>query len=252
MNKNLLLSVAGIILGFTIGFFIANAMTKSAPFVVPTTDAANVNEPNAAPPLDPTQTNGQLPPNHPPVNPTDNATNGMSAATNNSVAANSPDAQVAMDAADRAPNNFDAQMIAGRTFYVAKDYKRASLYLERALKIKPNDIDALTGLGDTKYDAGDFVGAAGYYEKSLAINPNNPDVRTDYGSTFFQRTPPDYDRAISEYRKSLAIDPKHEKSWENIIAAAQRKGDTATARDAAQKLLAVNPNNLSAKTVLEK
>ncbi|GAC1446303.1 MAG: hypothetical protein NVSMB56_03710 [Pyrinomonadaceae bacterium] len=157
-----------------------------------------------------------------------------------------------MDAADRAPTNFDAQMIAGRTFYVAKDFRKATLYLERALKIKPNDIDAVTALGDTKYDSGDFPAAATYYEKSLAINPNNPDVRTDYGNTFFQRTPPDYDRAISEYRKSLAIDPKHEKSLENIIAAAQRKGDTATARDAAQKLLAVNPNNASAKATLEK
>ena len=67
-------------------------------------------------------------------------------------------------------------------------------------------------------------------------------VRTDLGNTYFQRQPPDYDRAISEYRKALTVDPKHEKTLQILAAAAARKGDTATARDALDRLAAVDPS----------
>ncbi|HYP02602.1 MAG TPA: tetratricopeptide repeat protein, partial [Pyrinomonadaceae bacterium] len=59
----------------------------------------------------------------------------------------------------------------------------------------------------------------------------------------FQRQPPDFKRAIEEYRKTLKIDPRHEKALQNIAAAAMQLGDKAAARDAVQQLASVNPAN---------
>lgn len=232
MSRNISLCVIGIFLGFVLGFFFANAGWKPQPSV-----PANRNTPNSAPPLNAQQQAAPLPPNHPSVNDTGGGTDQSGGAST------APQVQAAMDAADRKPNDFDAQMTAAAAFYQAGAYDRAIVYLERALKIKPTDTDALTAMGDTKYDSGKYAEAAAYYERSLAQNPNDVNVRTDLGNTYFQRVPPDYDRAIAEYRKSLAIDPKHEKTLQNLAAAAARKGDKATALDALSRLEAVNPSN---------
>ncbi|HYG11206.1 MAG TPA: tetratricopeptide repeat protein, partial [Pyrinomonadaceae bacterium] len=65
----------------------------------------------------------------------------------------------------------------------------------------------------------------------------------DLGNTYFQRQPPDFRRAIEEYRKTLKIDPRHEKALQNIAAAALQLGDKAVAREAIEQLASVNPNN---------
>lgn len=227
MTKNILLAVAGVILGFFIGFTIANVGGK------PRLSATATN-PSSTRPVDPAQAGGQLPPGHPNLN---------DAGGTGSAASSSAQAQAAMDAADRNPQDFTAQITAAATFYQLEAFDKAELYLKRSLALKPNDPDALTGMGHTKFDTGDYVGAATYYEKILAQRPTDADVRADLGSTYSRRTPPDYDRAIAEYRKALEIKPGHEQALVRLADAALHKGDKATARDAIDKLAAVNPAN---------
>jgi tetratricopeptide (TPR) repeat protein len=148
-----------------------------------------------------------------------------------------------MDAADRNPRDFDAQMNAAATFYQLGSYDKAALYLERALALKPTDVDALTAMGDTKYDAGDFKGAGQAYERALVQQPNNADLHAELGNTYYQRVPHDYERAIDEYHRALAIDARHEKALQNLSIAALRKGDQASAREAIERLANVNPSN---------
>ncbi|MGH9943426.1 MAG: tetratricopeptide repeat protein [Pyrinomonadaceae bacterium] len=233
MSKNILYCVVGLTLGFFVGFLLANNISfeqraASAPSGVPASQNA------AAPPLDPTTTTGELPPGHPAVE---------GGGANGSAAASSAQAQAAMEAADRTPKNFDLQMNAAAVFYQLNDFSKAALYLQRALEIKPKDVDALTAMGNTKYDTGDFTGAATYYERALAIDPKNGDVQTDLGNTYFRRTPPDFKRAIAEYRKTISFNPTHEKALQNMAAAALQLGDKATAKEALDKLAAVNANN---------
>ena len=228
MKENILFSIAGVFLGFFIGFFIANSLGASRPVA---TTAANTS---AARPLNPAQAGGQLPPGHPDLN--DGGGGG-------SAAASSAQAQAAMDAADRSPQDFTAQIRAAAVFYQLESFDKAELYLKRALALKPNDPDALTGMAHTKYDTGDFTGAATYYEKVLAQRPDDADLRADFGSTYARRTPPDYDRAIAEYRKALAIDPRHEQALARLADVSLSKGDKATARDTINKLAAVNPSS---------
>lgn len=228
MTKNILYSLAGVILGFFIGFTIANFSGRPR---LGATTAVNTSAGRA---VDPARGDGQLPPNHPNLN------NGGGAG---SAVASSAQAQSAMDAADRNPQDFTSQIRAAAIFYQLEAFDKTELYLNRALALKPNDPDALTGMAHTKYDTGDFPGAATYYEKALAQRPDDADLRADFGSTYARRTPPNYERAIEEYRKVLAVDPRHEQALARLADVSLQKGDKATARDAIDKLASVNPSS---------
>jgi tetratricopeptide (TPR) repeat protein len=210
MRENILYSIAGIVLGFFIGFFIANLSGSPRPGASITNSAQD----NPARSLDQTQAGGQLPPGHPDIN-----------------------------GADGTQGNAAAQIRAAATFFQLGSYDKATLYLNRSLALKPNDPDALTGMGQTKYETGDYTGAATFFEKVLAQHPDDADLRTDLGNTYAKRSPPDYARAITEYRKALAVDPKNEQALEKLAEAALRKGDKATAHDAIDRLTTVNPAN---------
>jgi tetratricopeptide (TPR) repeat protein len=225
MSKNILYSAAGIVLGFFVGFFIANFGGRPRPVAVGSSSAAR--------PLDPTRADGQLPPNHP------NVSEGGA----NDAAASSAQAQSAMDAADRNPQDFTAQLRAAAIFYQLQSLDKAELYLKRALELKPDDPDALTGMAHTKYDTGDFTSAITFYEKILAKQPNDADLRTDLGNAYARRQPPDYDRAMAEYRKAIEVNPTHEQALTRLADAALRKGDKAAAREALDKLATVNPSS---------
>jgi tetratricopeptide (TPR) repeat protein len=228
MKENILFTVAGVALGFFIGFFIANSGASQPPA------AAGASQ---ARPLDPTEANAPLPPGHPGVD------------GSGSAAASSAQAQSAMDTADRNPQDFNAQLKAAAVFYQLQSLDKAELYLKRALDLKPDDMDALTGMAHTKYDKGVFTEAATYYEKILRKQPRDADLLADYGSTFARREPPDYDRAIAEYRKALEVDPGHEQSLARLADVAMRKGDKTTARETIEKLAAVNPSNAMLPTL---
>src|SRR5215207_7055758 len=233
MSKNLLLCGLGIVLGFVVGFLITNDITKPGAQVAQARAAAAAAAGGEARPLGPDQMGGELPPGHPEV-PGGGAGAGTAAST-------SAEAQGAMDKADRAPSDFEAQLSAARAFYELHDYDQAALYADRALKLKVSDFDALVLTGNAKYDAQDFAAAQTFYERALAVRPDSPDVRTDLGNTFFNRR--DFERAVAEYRKSVRIDPGHVNSWRNIAAASFEKGDKAAAAEAVEQLSRLAPQN---------
>ena len=246
MLKNSVSAIIGIVLGFIAGFLLTNNIAPAivtAPLAPDASMAASSGS-GVAPPLDPSQVGGALPPNHPGIG-TGTAATGSGATTNTttSAAATSADAQRTMAAADGAPKDFDKQMEAAIAFYQAGDYAKATFYLERAVKINPRDVDALVALGNTRYDAEDYVRAAEIYERALALKPANADVRTDLGNTYFIRQPPDYPRAIAEYRRSLQIDARHEKTLQNLALALIRTNDKAAARQTIDQLAAINAQN---------
>lgn len=234
MTKNLLLCAAGVVAGFLVGFLVTNSL--SHPTEMREASAARRGAPLPAP--DGAPGAADLPPNHPDIG-------GGAPGGAGTAASTSPEAQSAMERADRNPKDFDAQWAAAETFRRLKDFDKTELYLSRALELKARDFKTLAALGNSRYDRGDYEGAASFYERALAVNPDDPDVRTDYGNTFFLRTSPDFDRAISEYRKSIAADPARELSWLNLAEVSIRKGDRAAALEALARLEAINPRHAS-------
>jgi tetratricopeptide (TPR) repeat protein len=236
MGRNIGLAASGLLLGFIIGFVFANFGGR------PLSQAggratAQAGPSGSAPPLDPTKTNGSLPAGHPDIS------GGNDSAGGGGGIGSSPQAQAAMEAADKNANDFDAQMRAAAVFYELNDYEKAGFYLQRSLALKPDSVDALMAMGYTKENKGDFAGAASFYERALTLQPNDPDGLTNLGDTYARRNPPNYDRAIAEYRKALAIDPKHEGALQQTAEAALRKGDKVLAREEIERLAAVNPSN---------
>lgn len=152
-------------------------------------------------------------------------------------------AMAAINKARQDPTDFEAQIQAANLFRQIDRNEQALEFLTTARKIKPNDFDLLVNLGNTTFDLKQYETAEGWYQKALQVKPDDVVVRMDLGLTWFLRQPHDIDRAISEYRKALAIDSGHEKTLQNMIAALIEKGDKSGARQYLTRLEQVNPSN---------
>lgn len=227
MNKeNILFSVIGLLLGCIIGFIGANSINQNY---------AGPRPKGSAPSAAAGQGEG-LPPNHPAINPSnavaDQPQGGMQ-----------PAVQEQIQKARNEPDNFDAQMSAAQLYYQISRYDEAIDFLLKANKLRPDSYEVLVKLGDTNFEAEHYETAEKWYTAALAKSPNDVNVRTDLGTTFIARQPPDFDRAIKEYTRSLELDPKHEQTLHNIVIAYTKKGDAGQAQTMLDRLAEVNPNN---------
>lgn len=215
--SSLYFGIIGLLVGFIAGFFYASHSDRAS-----------------APPAD---LAGQLPPGHPPIG------------------ASEAEIAQSVQRADEQPRDFDAQITAATVLYRAGRLEQALTYFERAHAIRPEDYNTLVQLGNVHFDLGDhhlqhqdreqsnahFREASQWYERALAQNPNDTNVRTDYGLTFYKREPKDLERAIAEYRKVLAVDPKHPQALHNLIVALTEKGDLEEAESTLRRLEEIAP-----------
>lgn len=223
-KQNIMFGVAGLFLGLIIGFFFANSVNRTTPAPAGSgTQAAS------------TTTDGQaLPPDHPPIDP---------AGGQPQVSGPRPEVTAAIDKARKEPRNFEAQMTAADLYYQIKRFDEAAKFYETAAALKPTDTEPLIKAGNAYFDGEKYEQAEKWYLQVLEKDPKNISVRTDLGLTFFLRSPADIDRAIKEYKTSLAIDPNHEITLQNMVLAYKEKGDTTELRGTLEKLKKVNPNN---------
>ena len=161
--------------------------------------------------------------------------------------------------ADQSPNDFDIQRNVGVAIYrygaMKQDEKlirQAVGILDRALKLRPDDYDVILSLANANFDVGYFnkdneslSKARDLYVKALAAKPENVDVRTDLGLTYFLQTPADYDGAVSEFRKALEKDSKHEKTLQFLVQTLIKQNKSTEASEYLDRLRAVNPQNQS-------
>ncbi len=121
--------------------------------------------------------------------------------------------------------------------------------LKRAWQSEPKDYDTIVLVGNALFDLGQaddltrLVEARSFYEKALAVKPGDVNVRTDLGLTYYFAKPSDPQRAISEYRKSLALDARHEMTLQNLSAALITTGAFAEARQRIEELQGVDAAN---------
>ena len=234
-TENFIYLLVGLVFGAIVGFYVTNKLNSQ--IQTPTTAAANpVSAPNQP----------QFPSDHPAVDPKNPITRTAPAL---------PQVQEAIDAAKNQPNNFEAQSKVGDLYYQIKNYDEAAKFYGQANKIKPDAADVWVKIGNVYFDSGndkldqkqsgnaEFEQAQTWYEKYLAKNPDDINVRTDLGLTFYLRQPADFDRAIKEYRTSLAKNPNHELTLQNLAVALSKKGDTAALEEVVERMRKVNPNN---------
>ncbi|HYP01319.1 MAG TPA: tetratricopeptide repeat protein [Pyrinomonadaceae bacterium] len=152
-------------------------------------------------------------------------------------------AQAAVKAARENPSDYEAQMQAARASFQTERLDDVLEFLLRANTLKPDELEPVVALGNVNYDTGNYLAAEKWYTAALARTPDDINVRTDLGLTFLLRTPPDNERALAEFRRSLQLDPNHEPTLQNMVVALTRKGDKTEARSTLAKLESLNPTN---------
>jgi len=159
--------------------------------------------------------------------------------------------------ADRNTDNFAFQKNLGLALYRYAAMKQdADLLAEigrilsRAYEINKQDYDVLVALGNIYFDIGyfkkdniQFQKARNFYSLALQQKPNDVDVRTDLGLTYFLTNPPENERAISEFQKSLQTNSKHEKTLQVITQALLSQNNAVEAEKYLLKLKEVNSEN---------
>ena len=234
MSKhNLLYSIIGLLLGFIIGFTFANQTNRG-----PVDEARPADErTRSAATQQGTATPGNA----------------------NAGAPNSPTEAEIRDAiakADARADDVALQRNFGMVLYrYANQTRNASLLpdvarmLKRAYDANPKDRELAVSLGNVLFDIGQatdparFAEAREYYAKALEIKPDDANVRTDLGLTYYFGQPSDPQRAIAEYRKSLAIDPRHEPTLQNLATALMAVGKIDEAQKTIDQLSSLNPSN---------
>jgi len=221
MNKeNILFGVIGLLAGLIVGFMGANYLNRNA--APPPGAATAVNQMG-------------LPADHPAI----------PGQQGQAPAASMEEVQAAIAAADKDPNNFDAQIKAGDLHYQIQQYDNAIKYYTQANKLQPDNYQVKVALGNANFDASKFDQAEEWYDKALEAKPDDVSVRTDKGLTYIFRQPPDYDKAIAEFTKSLDVDPKHPQTLQNLVVAYTKKGDAQNANATLARLEAADPQNQS-------
>lgn len=108
---------------------------------------------------------------------------------------------------------------------------------------------------------GDLDLAAQHFKDALNINPDFAEAHNNLGTTFFRRSPPDYNAACDEFKAALEIDPGYVDARENYGMCLMRRGtvlgdqgDTEArteyykeARSQLIRLLEIEPNNFNAR-----
>jgi tetratricopeptide (TPR) repeat protein len=161
--------------------------------------------------------------------------------------------------ADKNPTNADYQKNLGLALYKygamkndADIISEAARLLDRAANLLPNDQEVVVGAGNAWFDAGyikkDNVSlekARAAYERSLAKNPKDADVATDVAMTYYLETPPDDTKAVDSFKHALTIDPRNEKALEFLIQALVRQGNKQDAQTYLNQLRETHPSNQS-------
>jgi len=118
--------------------------------------------------------------------------------------------------------------------------------MKQSAQQNPTDAVTRVQLGNMYFDAGRFQESADWYEQALKIHPDDVNASTDLGIAYYYMNQPD--KALAQFDKSLAIDPKHGKTLLNVgIVRAFGKSDLKGAAEAWQKLVDVAPSSEEAR-----
>ncbi|HEX8633666.1 MAG TPA: tetratricopeptide repeat protein [Pyrinomonadaceae bacterium] len=125
----------------------------------------------------------------------------------------------------------------------------AARLLKRAHEADPKNYETTVLLGNSLFalgqaaDASKYSEARVYYNKALAAKPEDTNVHTLLGMTYYFGRPSDPERAIKEYRKSLAAEPRHEMALQSLASALITTGAIDEAQQRIEQLHTVNAAN---------
>ena len=157
------------------------------------------------------------------------------APANFGLSSNTPSAGLLQEAADSQaapileklagdPGNAALLVSAGNIYYDAKQYRKATEYYERALKIQPSDTSVRTDLGTAYWYTGNADVAIAQFNKSLSYDPNKADTLFNLGVVKWQGKK-DGPGAIAAWQKLLDANPAYpnKDAVQRLIAEARQR-----------------------------
>lgn len=220
-KENILFAVVGLFIGFLGGFILANNLNRKA---VSQTDTGAQVAPAAAPLQNP-------------------QTQAVDIKETQKQAAMMPEIAQTLEAADKEPGNFEAQIKAGDMYGRIQKFDEAVGFYEKASRLKPDDYQTIIKIGNTYFDAKQFGKAQKWYLQALEKKPADINVRTDLGITFVESEKPDLDRAVKEFQTALQTNPTYEPTLYNLGIAYFKKNDLEEASKILAKLETSNPQS---------
>jgi len=222
-KENTLFAIIGVLLGFIVGFMFANSV--------------NQREAHAHPPQTTTATAEA------PLTQSSTLEGDHPAAVSDEAGGMMPDVQAKIQRAKDEPDNFQAQLEAAELYYRIGRFDRAIELLLRANQLRPENYEVVLNIGNANLEAKRYAEAERWYTTATIKKPEDVAARTGLGSTFLFREPPDVNRAIAEFKRSLDINPSHEGTLGRLVDAFVRKGDGNAARETLARLEQINPTN---------
>ena len=114
--------------------------------------------------------------------------------------------------------------------------------LQTVAEKDPSNVESRVQLGNLFFDAEQYAQSIKWYEQAIALNPADANVSTDLGVAYYYTNQPD--RALAQFDKSLASDPKHIKTLLNVgIVRAFGKSDLPGAARAWEQVVAISPDS---------
>jgi tetratricopeptide (TPR) repeat protein len=114
--------------------------------------------------------------------------------------------------------------------------------LQTVAEKDPKNVESRVQLGNLFFDAEQYPQSITWYEQAFALNPADTNVSTDLGVAYYYTNQPD--KALTQFDKSLANDPKHIKTLLNVgIVRAFGKNDLAGAAKAWEEVVAISPDS---------
>ncbi|MBI5153706.1 tetratricopeptide repeat protein [Candidatus Poribacteria bacterium] len=153
------------------------------------------------------------------------------------------------------PDDFDAQFHIASSMMEENKYEEAIQELDKLQKRHPKNVEVLNLLGWAMLNSGKVDQGFNTWNRSLAIDPKNPATRENVvrahltlGKQYRQKglfTP-----ALVHLKKLLRYLPGSAEVFMEIAATYDMKGDTRSAQQAYEQVLAIDPKNKIARKAL--
>lgn len=122
---------------------------------------------------------------------------------------------------------------------------------EQRARQNPQDSQVPLELANYLYDKHYYNMAIQWYQRSLSLDSRNVNAQTDLGTSYFYTGQPQ--QAITEYKKALALNPKHQPTMFNMIVVnLEGTQDVQTAKKYWDELNRQNPSYPGLKEIKEK
>ncbi len=105
------------------------------------------------------------------------------------------------------PNNLQCLLDLGNLYYGLGQYPQAQTAYEQVIKLDPHNAGVLVKLAGAYIRQGEFDKALPTLEQATALQPNSPELHLLLGLALDKATPPQRERAVSEWRQVVALAP---------------------------------------------